>query len=195
MNPASSAPTPPDTSITLSKNGSVIGHGEGLPALLAQTPTGLNLVDGDICAHGSSASRLQRALSRLQCNTQSLTIVFPGQTQGRALILNIHRLDPEPTAEQSQAFFSGSFSQATNSTLPDSGQICEALGLSPAEALLALSLAQGISADEHASQRGVTKHTVRSQLAVIRKKTGARSQTQIANLVWLLANAGLSRTG
>jgi DNA-binding CsgD family transcriptional regulator/PAS domain-containing protein len=55
-------------------------------------------------------------------------------------------------------------------------------GLTPAEASLAAALAAGRSLDEHAQRRGVSRETVRSQLAAVRRKTGCRRQTDLVAL-------------
>ena len=55
--------------------------------------------------------------------------------------------------------------------------------LSSAETAIALSLAAGLGLVEISEARGVTRHTIRSQLKCIFHKTGARSQAQLVGLV------------
>jgi DNA-binding CsgD family transcriptional regulator len=56
-------------------------------------------------------------------------------------------------------------------------------GLSGAETDIALALADGKDIVRIAQLRGVTPHTVRSQLKAIFHKTGARSQAQLVAIV------------
>jgi len=56
-------------------------------------------------------------------------------------------------------------------------------GLSSAEIDIALALADGKDIVRIAQLRGVTPHTVRSQLKAIFHKTGARSQAQLVAIV------------
>jgi DNA-binding CsgD family transcriptional regulator len=65
---------------------------------------------------------------------------------------------------------------------PSAALLSRLFALTPAEAALAASLAAGRSLDEHASRRGVSRETVRSQLAAIRRKTGCRRQTDLVAL-------------
>lgn len=60
-------------------------------------------------------------------------------------------------------------------------------GLTPAEASLAAALAAGRTVAEHAARRGISRETARSQLAAIRRKTGCRSQVDLARLLTRLA--------
>lgn len=58
-----------------------------------------------------------------------------------------------------------------------------ALGLTQGEACLALALVRGETVTENAERRGVSVHTVRSQLRNIRDKLGLRRQSQLIS--WL----------
>ena len=58
-----------------------------------------------------------------------------------------------------------------------------ALGLTQGEACLALALVRGETVTENAARRGVSVHTVRSQLRNIRDKLGLRRQSQLIS--WL----------
>ena len=55
--------------------------------------------------------------------------------------------------------------------------------LSGAEIGIALALAEGSDLARIGQLRGVTRHTVRSQLKAIFHKTGARSQAQLVALI------------
>jgi DNA-binding CsgD family transcriptional regulator len=56
-------------------------------------------------------------------------------------------------------------------------------GLTKAEAKLAKALAEGFSIDEIASQTSVSKHTLRTQLKVVFRKTGLNRQSDIIRLI------------
>ncbi|HYD76087.1 LuxR C-terminal-related transcriptional regulator [Ramlibacter sp.] len=56
-------------------------------------------------------------------------------------------------------------------------------GLSPAEASLASSLADGLSVAELAETRGVSLHTIRAQLKAVLHKLGVRRQAEVVQIV------------
>jgi DNA-binding CsgD family transcriptional regulator len=62
---------------------------------------------------------------------------------------------------------------------PSEIALVRAFGLTPSEAALALSLAQGRSLAEHARQRRISVHTARTHLARIYAKTGTRRQAEL----------------
>ncbi len=66
---------------------------------------------------------------------------------------------------------------------PAPALLARLFGLTPAEASLAGALAAGHSAEQHAKRRGVSRETVRTQLAAIRRKTGCRRQAELAALL------------
>ena len=169
-------------SVTISDDGVLHADDKALQTLLADADSGVSVTAGRVYACGPAAKRLQRALARLRRDSKPLTIVFPEREMRGALILELYVMG-------GAARLGGTFRRAASNNLPSGERIGEALGLSPAEAALALALARGVSPDDHALAQRVSKNTVRSQLAVIRRKTGAHSQTQIANLIWLLASA------
>jgi DNA-binding CsgD family transcriptional regulator len=70
---------------------------------------------------------------------------------------------------------------------PGAALLAQLFRLTPAEAALAASLAAGRTAKGHATKRGVSPETVKSQLAEIRRKTGCRRQADLAALLTRLA--------
>jgi DNA-binding CsgD family transcriptional regulator len=56
-------------------------------------------------------------------------------------------------------------------------------GLTAAEAQIALALSSGKTMDEIASERGVSKNTVRAQMQVILSKTGTSRQAEVVRLI------------
>lgn len=72
---------------------------------------------------------------------------------------------------------------AARRRLPSHTFLREAFGFTPAEAALALDLADGLAAADCASLRGVSLHTVRSQLRALFGKTGTSRQAELVTLV------------
>ena len=72
---------------------------------------------------------------------------------------------------------------AARRRLPSHTFLREAFGFTPAEAALALDLADGLAAADCATLRGVSVHTVRSQLRALFGKTGTSRQAELVTLV------------
>lgn len=72
---------------------------------------------------------------------------------------------------------------AARRRLPSHSFLREAFGFTPAEAALALDLADGLAAADCATLRGVSVHTVRSQLRALFGKTGTSRQAELVTLV------------
>ena len=66
---------------------------------------------------------------------------------------------------------------------PNAAVLGRLFGLTPAEAALAASLASGRSPAEYAAARGIARHTVRSHLTQVLRKTGCRRQAELAALL------------
>lgn len=75
--------------------------------------------------------------------------------------------------------------------LPTSEQLQKQLGLTPAEAQVALSLTQGMTYRAAAQQRKVTEETLRSQVKTIYAKTRVRQKTSLTRLVLSLGSAAV----
>ena len=71
----------------------------------------------------------------------------------------------------------------TTAMLSDATIALQGYGLTPAELALAQSIAKGVSPREYADSRGVSIHTVRSQLKVVFSKTATSRQSQLAALM------------
>ena len=63
------------------------------------------------------------------------------------------------------------------------GPLQQCFGLTNAEAIVAISIAEGLSIGEIAAQRSVAADTIRSQLKTVAAKLGCTRQTQIAAIV------------
>ena len=72
-------------------------------------------------------------------------------------------------------------------TLPPPATVQAVLGLTRAEAELALALAAGQGLAHHARQRGVAVETLRTHLASIRRKTGCRRQAELVAMILSLS--------
>jgi|GEM_PF-5775538 len=68
-------------------------------------------------------------------------------------------------------------------TVPElsSGTLQRAFGLTPSEASIAVSLCKGRSPEEIALDRGVSLHTIRSQIKTIHTRLDVRSQTELVS--------------
>lgn len=64
--------------------------------------------------------------------------------------------------------------------LDPAGRIAAALGLTPAEAAVALALAEGMTPEEIAERRGASIHTVRDQIENAMGRIGVRRQLDLA---------------
>ncbi len=72
---------------------------------------------------------------------------------------------------------------AARRRLPSHSFLREAFGFTAAEAALALDMADGLAAADCATLRGVSVHTVRSQLRALFAKTGTSRQAELVTLV------------
>jgi DNA-binding CsgD family transcriptional regulator len=66
---------------------------------------------------------------------------------------------------------------------PPAEFLCGVYRLTPAEARLALALAEGRTLDDIAARQNLSKETLRTQLKVVFSKTGARRQAELVRLV------------
>lgn len=140
---------------------------------------GLGVSEGRLSAEGSADRRLRHAVERARSGALESVLLFPNLERGTALVLEVAAGPGWPVRARLR--------RVDAAQLPTGEVIASALGLSPAEATLCRALAEGLPMRAYTSKRGISKHTARAQLAAVRKKTGARSQVQIANLIWMLA--------
>jgi DNA-binding CsgD family transcriptional regulator/PAS domain-containing protein len=100
------------------------------------------------------------------------------------LALLVRPLPPSQSAEGSQApalaLFFGEPGSAGGLS-PDA--LRELFGLTPAEALLATRLADGLSLDDAADALGIARNTARAHLRSVFAKTGATRQAELVRLV------------
>ena len=85
-----------------------------------------------------------------------------------------------------------SFSSTDVGSLPESAFIMAAYDLTPAEARVALAIAQGANANRIALDHKIAISTVRTQIRSILEKTGCRTQAEL--IVELLSLPSLSVT-
>lgn len=67
--------------------------------------------------------------------------------------------------------------------MPTHETLCQLLGLTPAEAMLAMQLAHGMSLDEAGAMRNIRRNTVKAHLRSIFAKTGVERQSQLVSLI------------
>lgn len=77
----------------------------------------------------------------------------------------------------------------------DAPSLKRIFGLTPAEARLALGLASGRSLADLRDQHGVSSNTLRSQLAVVLRKTDTASQRELVRLLSLVPSTGAAANG
>lgn len=143
-------------------------------------------IQGPACDDPAAQSRLTRAIQAalaVAMGRRSLpeagAIVVPRRSGG-AWIVQVLTLSAEATGLF--AGFIGALvlvADQRRPALPDISAIRVRLGLTPAEADLALALAAGVTLADHARARGVGIETLRSHLASIRRKTGCRRQAEL----------------
>ena len=77
----------------------------------------------------------------------------------------------------------------------DEAALMRLFDLTPAEAGVALALITGRSIAQIVAARGVSRNTVRTQLAGILRKTGTHRQSELVRLLHLLPSVDLERAG
>ena len=95
--------------------------------------------------------------------------------------LRISNIASDGASQSPRAMIVARRPESSLTLLPET--LREHFRLSPAEARLAIALAQGDSLKEIAEQRGVTFGTVRAQLASIFDKTGVHRQSELVKLL------------
>jgi DNA-binding CsgD family transcriptional regulator len=73
--------------------------------------------------------------------------------------------------------------------------VAAAFDLTPAEARVAVATAHGASVDQIAHRHGVSHHTVRSQLRIVFRKTGAARQAELVSLLASLPPVAIGLDG
>ena len=75
--------------------------------------------------------------------------------------------------------------------LPTVAQLSQQLGLTPAEARVAMVLAEGRTYQEVAETLGISEETVRSHVKAIYPKTRTQTKVALTRLILSLAKAGV----
>ncbi|MDH5572328.1 MAG: helix-turn-helix transcriptional regulator [Gammaproteobacteria bacterium] len=84
---------------------------------------------------------------------------------------------------QGFAYAAMCFSDPEKSVPIEAGKLVTTYQLTPAEARVAISIANGLTADKISSNNNVSVNTVRSQLKNIYKKLGVNSQTELVKIL------------
>lgn len=162
-----------------------------LKKCLADNQFLLHVRGADLVFQPPAAGRISRCLKSLQVCQASALVALPGWRELQVLLIQITLAQADTTGRRG---YSLQIVLKEAQSLALHGGQREALGLSESEAALALALAQGVSLDAYAQRQSLSKNTVRTQASIIRRKTGAKTQTQIASLVWLLCQDHLAAT-
>lgn len=152
---------------------------------------GLALVrDGRLCASTpQESSALEKALQACCAyrfeNTFTLSVRLGGPP-GHGVVA---RLAPPPTGTPLESRAGAvAFLSCEGATAMDIRALMRVLyALSPAEAELVKGLADGLSPESFAEQKGVGLATVRTQLRAAFSKTGTRRQSELMRLVYSIA--------
>lgn len=141
---------------------------------------GLESSSGTIRISHALADRLSRALASAATGKggDALLVVRPSGRPAYRLVVTPHR---GPGALPGQALVIIEDPEQADPGLAQN--LRRLFGLSPAEADLAVRLAEGCSLPEIADMRAVQPSTVRSQMNAVLAKTGSRRQTELATLL------------
>ncbi|MBX9701024.1 MAG: helix-turn-helix transcriptional regulator [Acetobacteraceae bacterium] len=173
----------------LAKDGAPILINRALRAMLAGAD-GLALAPRGLAAASRSAqAALDRAITLALAVSAGMPGLLPGE-EGRVLLPRPSGGAPWmvqvlPLAAGTQGPFGTArgavvlVGDAEARRAPSEAALVRAFGLTPSEAALALSLAQGRSLAEHARHRRISLHTARTHLARIYAKTGCRRQAEL----------------
>jgi DNA-binding CsgD family transcriptional regulator len=132
-------------------------------------------------AHGRANDRLKRALAELSINGGCS---LPARSASKAPVV-VHLIPATGTARD---LFGGGLSLLAITPLaapkaPDAAIIRGLFDLTPAEAQVAIAVAEGLTLEEIATRRGVAVETVRTQVKSLFAKTGVGRQSQLASLL------------
>lgn len=167
------------------------------PALeaMAAEQDGLSLAEheglapSDPVARQALARAIGTALAALDGRVRVLagagSVSVPRRSGGTPWLVQVLPV-PARDVPGGPAGFSGALllvSDAAKARRPGGPLLRQMFGLTPAEASLAAAIAGGRSPAEHAAARGVSRETVKTQLAALRRKTGARSGAELAALL------------
>jgi DNA-binding CsgD family transcriptional regulator/PAS domain-containing protein len=153
---------------------------------LAIGPDGLLLTDQAAMAQARHALGIAVAVSggRIRLLPDGMSFAVP-RPSGKAPWL-VQMLPLRRAEQGSLAGLQGAVAVVTDGATrrpPSALLLQKLLGLTPAEADLAAALAQGRDIAEQARRRRVSRETLRSHLAAIRRKTGCRRQAELVALV------------
>ena len=143
------------------------------------------------CADATATRKLVAALRSFDCDVQLTALPNCGQPGARILSLERNGQRPlkgfiSPLHPQSvmgvfgpQRLMMAAFSDPSKSSLPDISFLMAAYGLTPAEARVAVQVAQGRSIKQTAIELKVQPTTVRCQLDNVFRKTGTAKQSEM----------------
>lgn len=149
---------------------------------------GLSLHQGQLAARNQEDTRqLRRALDHVRngaadAPSQHLRLERPSGRQPYAL--RICRLDGQPELANDVGALAALFITDPDSRWrPSEASLCSLYALTPAEARVAASLAQGLAVDEVAAEHHISRNTVHHQLRAIFRKTETTRQSDLVALL------------
>lgn len=184
---------------------------------IADSILGFGLIRKGLGMQISSGLDAELRIQRVHATriSESFTAFHTKGTQTTQLFVSVFAVSPEGTANHGLPIAMQGMSQALHLSSPSESlfnslsrpnlvvllrqadeakpigaeHLRQLFGLTPAEAKLAVSLAQGVSLTDFADQNKVTINTVRTQVRALLSKTGAKNLRELVRAV-----AGLPRT-
>ncbi len=186
-----------DAVILLNRTGAPIFINRAAQHLLRQED-GLSLRHGLLSTgNREDMRRLRDALDQMRADaagdpSRHLRLERPSGRQPYAV--RICRLEafPSPTTVEHEALAALFIADPDSRWRPSETSLCSLYGLTPAEARVAASLAQGLAVDEIAAHHHISRNTVHHQLRAIFRKTATTRQS---DLIALLLTGNAVETG
>jgi DNA-binding CsgD family transcriptional regulator len=154
----------------------------------------LRLVNSELVAGKGTraAPPIRTLLQQLQRGVSGALLLKDARSAEVAILTTAPVNDAAPSSADSPII---GFAWVIRSAPARKSVLAQLFALTPAEEQLIGFLGQGLSLSEIAARRGSSIHTVRSQIKTIFRKTGQRTQAQLATLAvraQLLGSPGVS---
>ncbi|WP_085315755.1 helix-turn-helix transcriptional regulator [Derxia lacustris] len=135
------------------------------------------LADGQLHAFLAAVARepAQQLGGRPAASASAPVLTGPARSGGPRRLA----LQAIPTALAGQPLLLVLLHDLAGARLPAVATLMRVYGMTPAQAEVTLALLRGLSADEVASERRVSSHTVRDQIAAVFAKTGVSRQAEL----------------
>ncbi len=151
---------------------------------LRQSPETVQLRAGRLCVpDGATQERLAHALALACAAAPRASSLRWGSAAVHVLPVHAGHALAHAALQQPHALVL----RGHGTALPDAAQLARALGVTEAQASLALALAQGRTLAQFAQLHGCTLHTARTHAKNLLHRTGAHRQAEVAGLVRALS--------